>query len=61
MAEHRVQRHDFMNHVQIIHSLLQMGKSDRALKYIENMAIEGTSVNEFLDMHFVSENCLKHK
>ncbi len=51
----KIQRHDFMNHIQVIHSLLQIGKTDRVLQYIENMAIEGTSVDEFIRVHL--PNC----
>ena len=32
------QRHDFLNHLQIIHSLIILDKSPRALEYIEEVA-----------------------
>ncbi|BBB89740.1 MAG TPA: Spo0B domain-containing protein [Methylomusa anaerophila] len=34
----RVQRHDFLNHLQVIHAMIQLGKSDKALQYIEKLA-----------------------
>ncbi|MDR3562877.1 MAG: Spo0B domain-containing protein [Negativicutes bacterium] len=34
----RDQRHDFINHMQVIHALLQMGRVEKALKYIEDLA-----------------------
>jgi sensor histidine kinase regulating citrate/malate metabolism len=33
----RLQRHDFINHIQVIQALLQLGKTDRALGYIDDM------------------------
>lgn len=34
----RIQRHDFMNHLQVISGLLQLKKPDRALEYINEVA-----------------------
>ncbi|MDL2280997.1 Spo0B domain-containing protein [Selenomonadales bacterium OttesenSCG-928-I06] len=34
----RRQRHDFLNHLQIIHSLIVLDKSPKALEYIEEIA-----------------------
>ena len=36
----RVQRHDFMNHLQVISGLLQLKKNDRAADYIKQVAQE---------------------
>jgi hypothetical protein len=33
----RKQRHDFLNHLQVIYGLLQLHKTERALEYIEGM------------------------
>lgn len=33
----RLQRHDFINHIQVIQALIQLGKVDRALRYIDEM------------------------
>ncbi|MBE5761314.1 MAG: GHKL domain-containing protein [Clostridiales bacterium] len=33
----RTQRHDFMNHLQVIYSLVEMEESDSAIKYIEKL------------------------
>jgi sensor histidine kinase regulating citrate/malate metabolism len=34
----RVQRHDFINHIQVVHALLQMGRTEKALAYLEDLA-----------------------
>ena len=33
----RLQRHDFINHIQVIQALIQLGKSEKALRYIDEM------------------------
>ena len=33
----RKQRHDFMNHLQVVFSLLELGDSDEAMKYVEGV------------------------
>lgn len=33
----RAQRHDFMNHLQVVHSLIELGESPEALEYIERV------------------------
>jgi hypothetical protein len=33
----RKQRHDFLNHLQVIYGLLQLSKMERALEYIDGM------------------------
>lgn len=33
----RVQRHDFINHIQVIQALIQLGKTEKALRYIDDM------------------------
>jgi sensor histidine kinase regulating citrate/malate metabolism len=34
----RAQRHDFINHIQVVHALLQMGRTEKALAYLEDLA-----------------------
>ncbi len=34
----RRQRHDFLNHLQVIYALVQLGKTQRALDYIDELA-----------------------
>jgi|GEM_PF-784091 len=34
----RVQRHDFLNHLQVISGFLQLGKADRAIDYIRQIS-----------------------
>lgn len=33
----RLQRHDFINHIQIVRAFVQLGKTDKALRYIDDM------------------------
>ncbi|MDU4961920.1 MAG: Spo0B domain-containing protein [Sporomusaceae bacterium] len=33
----RLQRHDFINHIQVVQALVQLGKIDKALRYIDDM------------------------
>ncbi len=46
MREMRSQRHDFMNHIQVIYSLIEMEESEEALRYIDSI---------YGDMHRVSK------
>ncbi|MBP2649635.1 MAG: hypothetical protein H6Q74_460 [Firmicutes bacterium] len=34
----RAQRHQFMNHLQVIYALVELKRNDKALKYIEELA-----------------------
>ena len=34
----KIQRHDFINHLQVIHTLLQLGRSEKAITYIEELS-----------------------
>lgn len=34
----RIQRHDFLNHLQVIHAMIQLGRDEKALEYIEKLA-----------------------
>ena len=44
----RIQRHDFINHLQVIHALLQLGRSEKALTYIEELAKDASSISDTL-------------
>jgi len=44
----RGQRHDFMNHVQVIYSLLKSNNSEDALKYMDNLLDDIQEVNEVI-------------
>ncbi len=34
----KVQRHDFVNHLQVIYTMIQLGKNDQALIYITDLS-----------------------
>lgn len=34
----KAQRHEFINHLQVIHAMIEIGQTGRAMKYIENLA-----------------------
>ncbi len=53
----RVQRHDFINHIQVIHTMLQMGKIDRTLTYIENLAKDPALITDPLRSHTPGADC----
>jgi sensor histidine kinase regulating citrate/malate metabolism len=44
----RKQRHDFVNHLQVIHAMLQMGRREKALLYIEELAKDPSLVSDAL-------------
>lgn len=31
------QRHDFLNHMQVVYSYIQIGKADKALRYLDDL------------------------
>ncbi len=45
----RKQRHDFINHLQVIHGLLQLGKGQRALDYIDELAKDPRLISDALE------------
>jgi sensor histidine kinase regulating citrate/malate metabolism len=47
----RAQRHDFINHIQVVHALLQLGRVEKALKYIEDLAKDPDLVAEPLRVY----------
>lgn len=40
----RIQRHDFINHLQVIHTMIQLGKTSKALNYIEELSKDPTAL-----------------
>ncbi|MDU2065943.1 MAG: Spo0B domain-containing protein [Sporomusaceae bacterium] len=55
----RAQRHDFVNHLQVAHALLQLGKADQAQAYLEKVAQDTNMVNETLRLHYKGDLCCK--
>lgn len=53
----RVQRHDFINHLQVIHAMLEMGKNEQAMRYIKELAENKSLITEALMLHKPKENC----
>ncbi|MGI5838183.1 MAG: Spo0B domain-containing protein [bacterium] len=43
----RMQKHDFANHLQVIAGLAQLGKSERLLPYIQEIAAAGAGLNAY--------------
>ncbi len=44
----RVQRHDFLNHLQVIHALIQLERKEKALQYIEKLAHDPDMISNVL-------------
>ena len=44
----KLQRHDFLNHIQVIQGFLQLGKPDKALNYIEKIIEDIRDVEKLL-------------
>lgn len=55
----RSQRHDFINHLQVIHAMLQLGRIEKALIYIEDLAKDKGLVDDPIKMHTRQQQC-KH-
>ena len=51
----KIQRHDFVNHLQVIHALLQLGRTEKALIYIEDLAKDSRLISDTLKIH--EEQC----
>lgn len=54
----RAQRHDFLNHIQIIYGLLELGEHDDALKYMEPVYKDISRVNKALKTSEPAVNAL---
>lgn len=44
----RIQRHDFLNHLQVIHAMIQLGRGEKALQYIETLAHDTDMISNVL-------------
>ncbi|HWQ61987.1 MAG TPA: Spo0B domain-containing protein [Negativicutes bacterium] len=53
----RAQRHDFINHIQVVHALLQLGRTEKALAYLEDLAKDPSLVAGPLQMHRQRPGC----
>jgi sensor histidine kinase regulating citrate/malate metabolism len=42
----RIYKHDFMNHLQIIHSLIEMNQSQKAAQYLKKISEEGKIITQ---------------
>jgi sensor histidine kinase regulating citrate/malate metabolism len=54
----RRQRHDFINHIQVVHAYLQLGKIEKALAFLEELA-KDTNKNDFFMKYTCQEECSK--
>ena len=54
----RVQRHDFLNHIQVVYSLLEMGESQEAADYLERIWTEFKTVSRVMRTKVTAFNAL---
>ncbi len=54
----RAQRHDFLNHLQVVYSLIEMGEYDEANQYIEQVYGDIQAVSKALKTHCAPVNAL---
>ncbi len=54
----REQRHDFLNHIQVVYSLLEMGESDEAADYLERIWTEFKTVSRVMRTKVAAFNAL---
>ena len=54
----RAQRHDFLNHVQVVYSLLEMGESTEAADYLEKVYDELKAVSKVMRTKVTAFNAL---
>jgi len=47
----KIQRHDFINHLQVIHTLLQLGRTQKAITYIEELSKNPSLVSAVLQTY----------
>ena len=55
----KIQRHDFVNHLQVIHALLQLGRTEKALTYIEELAKDSQLLSSTFTLN--KEQCVYSK
>ena len=54
----RAQRHDFLNHIQVVHSLLEMGEGAEAADYLERVYAELRTVSRVMRTKVAAFNAL---
>ena len=54
----RAQRHDFLNHIQVVYSLLEMGESDEAADYLERIYSQLRTVSKVMRTKVTAFNAL---
>lgn len=54
----RAQRHDFLNQLQVIYSLMEMSEFDEAMKYVDNLYKDIQKVSKFLKTSSPAVNAL---
>ncbi len=47
----RIQRHDFLNHLQVIHAMIQLGRGEKAIQYIEKLAHDPEMISNVLEAY----------
>jgi len=47
----KIQRHDFVNHLQVIHALIQLGRNEKAITYIEDLAKDSRLISDTDKIH----------
>ena len=52
----RLQRHDFINHLQVIHAMIQLGRTEKALAYIEDLSKDSGLIQDTLQLHVKAKN-----
>ena len=57
-GEMRKQRHDFMNHLQVVYSLIEMNEAPEALRYIENVHTDLARIGKSLKTSIPALNAL---
>ena len=55
----RLQRHEFINHIQVVHALLQLGKTEKAKQYLEDLAKSPNLLTDTLSDHVRQDICDK--
>ena len=54
----RAQRHDFLNHIQVVYSLLEMGEGDEAADYLERIYSQLKTVSKVMRTKVTAFNAL---
>jgi len=54
----RAQRHDFLNHIQVVYSLLEMGEGDEAADYLERIYSQLRTVSKVMRTKVTAFNAL---